>query len=73
MVTEVLNASLHVCINDDSHGATLGYGVGNWYMLNGQENKAREIFERVTNGPYWPAFGFIAAEADLARLGESRP
>lgn len=48
--------------------ATLGYGVGNWYLLNGLENKAREIFERVTNGPYWPAFGFIAAEADLARL-----
>ena len=48
--------------------ATLGYGVGNWHLLNGLENKAREIFERVTNGPYWPAFGFIAAEADLARL-----
>ncbi|MCH8147601.1 MAG: hypothetical protein IH987_06340 [Planctomycetes bacterium] len=52
---------------------TLGYGVGNWYLLNGQEDKAREIFERATNGPYWPAFGFIAAEVDLARLGKSRP
>ena len=53
--------------------ATLGYGVGNWYLLNGQKNKAREIFERATNGPYWPAFGFIAAEVDLARLRKSHP
>lgn len=53
--------------------ATLGYGVGNWYLCNGQEIKAREIFELVTSGPYWPAFAFIAAEVDLARLGKSRP
>lgn len=52
--------------------STLGYGVGNWYLLNGQEDKARAIFERAINGPYWPAFGFIAAEVDLARLEKSR-
>jgi tetratricopeptide (TPR) repeat protein len=49
--------------------ATNGYGVGNWYLVNGQPERAREVFERVvfTKGPQWAAFGFIAAEAELAR------
>ncbi len=47
--------------------ATLGYGLGNWYLCNGDRQKADRIFKRVTSGPYWPAFGFIAAEVELAR------
>jgi tetratricopeptide (TPR) repeat protein len=48
--------------------ATQGYGVGNWYLYNGDEARAKQILARVVQGSYWPAFGFIAAEADLARL-----
>lgn len=47
--------------------ATYGYGVGNWFLYSGQREKAVEVFQRVVNGPYWPAFGFIAAEVELAR------
>ena len=47
--------------------ATYGYGVGHWYLVNGQRARAREIFERVVSGAQWPAFGFMAAEAELAR------
>jgi tetratricopeptide (TPR) repeat protein len=47
--------------------ATQGYGVGNWYYVNGDRDKAREIFEKVVAGPQWSAFGYIAAEADLQR------
>ncbi len=47
--------------------ATYGYGVGNWYLYNGEEDKAREVFARVVAGEMWPAFGFIAAEAELSR------
>ncbi len=47
--------------------ATQGYGVGNWYYVNGDRAKAREIFEKVVAGPQWSAFGYIAAEADLHR------
>ena len=53
--------------------ATQGYGVGNWYLVNGDQARAREIFEKVVSGTYWSAFGFIAAEADLQRLGTARP
>jgi tetratricopeptide (TPR) repeat protein len=52
---------------DDVQIATQGYGVGNWYLVNGDKPKAREIFERVVAGRAWTAFGYIAAEADLKR------
>jgi tetratricopeptide (TPR) repeat protein len=48
--------------------ATQGYGVGNWYFVNGDRAKAREIFQKVVSGPQWSAFGYIAAEADLQRM-----
>ena len=50
--------------------ATLGYGLGNWYLCNGDLQRATAIFERVTSGAYWPAFGFIAAEVELVRQQE---
>jgi tetratricopeptide (TPR) repeat protein len=49
--------------------ATLGYGVGNFHLANGDTARAVAIFERVLDTGFWPAFGFIAAEADLARMG----
>jgi tetratricopeptide (TPR) repeat protein len=53
---------------DDLTIATQGYGVGNWYYVNGERARAREIFERVVAGRQWSAFGYIAAEADLQRM-----
>ncbi len=47
--------------------ATQGYGVGNWYLYNGDSARAKAIFEKVVAGNYFAAFGFIAAEAELAR------
>jgi tetratricopeptide (TPR) repeat protein len=50
---------------DDIQIATQGYGVGNWYLVNGDKAKAKEIYDRIVAGKAWAAFGFIAAEADL--------
>ncbi len=47
--------------------ATVGYGIGNWHLYNGNRAKAEDYFRRIVGGKYWPAFGFIAAEAELAR------
>lgn len=47
--------------------ATYGYGVANWYLYNGDDQRARALFERIVRGANWAAFGFIAAEAELAR------
>lgn len=48
--------------------ATQGYGVGNWHLCQGDTAQAIQIYERVIGGKHFSAFGFIAAEADLARL-----
>lgn len=53
---------------DDTTIATQGYGVGNYYYVTGNTAKAREVFEKVTSGGGWNAFGYIAAEADLMRI-----
>lgn len=61
-------------IGPGGSGATLesttaGYGVGAWYLLNGDEAQARSIFDRVLSGQdQWAAFGYMAAEAELARM-----
>lgn len=47
--------------------ATQGYGVGNWYFYNGDRDRAKAIFEQILQAGNWAAFGFIAAEAELAR------
>ena len=50
--------------------ATQGYGVANWYFVNGEVDKAREILNKVLEGKYWSAFCYIAAEADVNRMEE---
>jgi tetratricopeptide (TPR) repeat protein len=47
--------------------ATVGYGVANFHLYNGREAEARELFERILQGGQWPAFGYLAAEAEVAR------
>jgi hypothetical protein len=48
--------------------ATYGYGVGNYYLVTGRKEEALDTFRKVVSGSYWPAFGFIAAEAELSRI-----
>ncbi|GMV05314.1 MAG: hypothetical protein AMXMBFR53_15930 [Gemmatimonadota bacterium] len=48
---------------------TAGYGVGAWYLLSGDTARAEETFRRVLSGKdQWAAFGYLAAEAETARL-----
>ena len=63
-------ALLRVADDDDTALtlATQGYGVGNFYLMEGERDKAIAVFEQVIAGDYWAAFGHIAAEADLVRL-----
>jgi len=47
--------------------ATIGYGLGNWYLYNGKRAEAEKIFKHVTAGNQWSSFGYIAAESELMR------
>ena len=45
---------------------TVGYGVGNWHLYNGEAGKAREYFSKVAEGRVWITWGFIGSENELA-------
>jgi hypothetical protein len=47
---------------------TVGYGVGNWHYYSGRRAEATAIWRRILESPQWAAFGFVAAEAEVARL-----
>jgi tetratricopeptide (TPR) repeat protein len=61
--SDILNDKL-----TDLELATVGYGIANWHLYNGDKAKAKELFQKITSGKYWPAFGFIAAETELVRM-----
>lgn len=52
----------------DVQVATLAFGVGNWYLVQGDSARAKSWFERSVRSGGWPGFGFIASEAELRRL-----
>lgn len=47
--------------------ATVGFGVAAWLLDTGRQERAQELLRRIVESPEWAAFGFIAAEAELAR------
>lgn len=55
---------------------TVSYGVANWHLYNGRTDAARALFARILHTDQWAAFGYLAAEAEVARnpgLGPAVP
>lgn len=48
--------------------ATVGYGIGTRHLLEGDQERARLIYSEVLEKGQPSSFGFIAAEAEMARL-----
>ncbi|HEX9944136.1 MAG TPA: tetratricopeptide repeat protein [Thermoanaerobaculia bacterium] len=67
---ELTPEDLRAGASGDLDPPTIGYGLGNWHLYHGRREEAVRAFREVLAGGNWPAFGFIAAEADLKRLGE---
>lgn len=47
---------------------TVAQGVANRRLVQGDTAGAVELYERIVDDPWWPGFGRIAAETELARL-----
>jgi tetratricopeptide (TPR) repeat protein len=47
--------------------ATVGYGLGAWDWVNGRRDAAMQTWRAILEGGSWASFGYIAAEADVAR------
>lgn len=59
-----VNASGEMSVTD----ATAAYGIANWHLYNGRPAEAEKVFRRILAGGQWGAFGYIAAERDMARM-----
>jgi hypothetical protein len=47
---------------------TTAYGVANWHLYNGRKDEAAKLFQQITAvKSQWTSFGYLAAEAELAR------
>jgi hypothetical protein len=52
----------------ENTGVTVGYGLANYSLAEGQTAKACALMRRlVEDEAHWNAFGFIGAEAELTR------
>lgn len=47
--------------------ASLGYGIGNYFLYNGDKEKADAIFRKIVAGDQWSSFGYIASETEIKR------
>ena len=52
---------------------TTKYGVAAWHLANGRRDAAVPLLREIVDGvpQQWPAFGYVAAEAELARLART--
>lgn len=62
LTVELLESSEFSSIMNDA----MLYGLGSWYLNNGNPEKASEYYSRILAGGAWASFGYIAAEVRLA-------
>ena len=65
------DALLDASKKESLDAVTIGYGIANWHLYNGRADRAKAILSGIVNEyetRQWAGFGYIASEADLARL-----
>jgi tetratricopeptide (TPR) repeat protein len=61
LLTEIRDSS------DNLQNATMGYGIGTYFLIWGDKEKAETIYRKILETDQWSSFGYIAAEAEIAR------
>jgi tetratricopeptide (TPR) repeat protein len=59
-----LRAEVHTA--NALENATVAYGLARWYLAHGDSAIGLQLLREIIAGPQWAAFGFLAAETDLA-------
>lgn len=67
----VMDSALTAGVRNASD-ASLAYGLANWFFYNGDTERSIRAYEQLIAGGQWASFGYIAAEADLARMRRVR-
>lgn len=65
---EVSEESLRKAADEGNAKATIGYGIAAWKLTQGNRTEAKHQFEEISKTSNWSAFGYLAAEAELARI-----
>jgi tetratricopeptide (TPR) repeat protein len=50
---------------EGASGTSARYGVSAWYLINGRRREAEQLWAAIIDGPDWPSFGHLAAEAEV--------
>ncbi len=53
---------------EDAGGSAARYGVGAWHFINGRRDAAAALWASILEGPDWPSFGYLAAEAEAGGM-----
>lgn len=57
--------------NGGPQGAGMAYGIANWHTYSDETEAGRKLLHKILEKPQnWAAFGYIAAEADIAAFRE---
>ncbi len=67
----VLDSGLYAGVSTPSN-ASIAYGLVNWFLYTGDTTRAVKGLEQILSSDQWASFGYIAAEADLARMRKAR-
>ena len=51
---------------DSPSSAAVAYGLANYFYYNDDKSRSDKLLQSIIAGSSWSAFGFIAAEVDLA-------
>ena len=65
---EVVPVSAGPDMESELRFTTIAFGVANWYLANGERDKARAYFERIVQGKVWGTWGYVGSEVELARM-----
>lgn len=52
---------------EGSSATAVRYGVSAWYLINGKRREAAQLWATILEGPDWPSFGHLAAEAEIGK------
>ena len=69
---EIVPASAGSEMESELRFTTIAFGVGNWYLANGNTEKARGYFEKIVQGKVWGTWGYVGSEVELARMTKKK-
>ncbi len=45
---------------------TVAYGIANWYQFRGDDQMARQIYDKILETPYWNAWAYVVTDKEIS-------